>query len=72
MPKAKEWAKAICQVGPLAVRAVKEAMIRGTSMPLEEGLRLELALEASLMSTQDCAEGGKAFVEKRKPNFKAR
>lgn len=69
---AKEWAQAICQAGPLAVRAAKEAMIRGCSMTLEEGLRLENSLVAYLMGTEDFAEGTKAFVEKRKPVYKAK
>ena len=72
MPKAKEWAEAICRPGPLAVRAAKEAMIRGTSMSLEEGLRLEKALFGYLLGTEDHAEGSKAFTEKRKPDFKAK
>ncbi len=29
MSKAKEWAENICRAAPLAVRAAKEAMIRG-------------------------------------------
>jgi enoyl-CoA hydratase/carnithine racemase len=69
---AREWAEAICQAGPLAVRAAKEAMIRGCSMTLEEGLRLENALVAYLMGTEDFAEGTTAFVEKRKPVYKAK
>jgi len=72
MTTAKEWAEVICQVGPLAVRAAKEAMIRGSSLTLEDGLRLENALEAYLMSTKDFTEGTTAFVEKRKPDFKAK
>ena len=72
MPAAREMAEAICKAGPLAVRAAKEAMIRGCGMPLEEGLKLENALEAYALSTEDFAEGTKAFVEKRKPEFKAR
>lgn len=72
MPKAKEWAEALCRPGPLAVRAAKEAMVRGTSMPLDEGLKLESALFAYLQSTEDFIEGTKAFTEKRKPNFKAK
>ena len=72
MPTAKEWAEVICQAGPLAVRAAKEAMIRGSSLTLEDGLRLENALEAYLMSTEDYTEGTTAFVEKRKPDFKAK
>ena len=72
MTTAKEWAEVICQAGPLAVRAAKEAMIRGSSLTLEDGLRLENALEAYLMSTEDFTEGTTAFVEKRKPDFKAK
>jgi len=72
MTTAREWAEIICQAGPLAVRAAKEAMIRGSSLTLEDGLRLENALEAYLMSTEDFTEGTTAFVEKRKPDFKAK
>jgi len=72
MPTAREWAEAICQAGPLAVRAAKEAMIRGSSLTLEDGLSLESALEAYLMSTEDYTEGTTAFGEKRKPDFKAK
>jgi enoyl-CoA hydratase/carnithine racemase len=69
---AKEWAQAICKAAPLAVRAAKEAMLRGSAMTIEEGLRLENALVASVMATEDFTEGTTAFVEKRKPNYKAK
>ena len=69
---AKEYAEAICQVAPLGARAAKEAMIRGTSVSLEEGLRLENMLMMSLMNTEDYREGTRAFTEKRKANFKAK
>ncbi len=72
MATAKEWAGAICKAGPLAVRAAKEAMIRGSAMTLEEGLRLENSLVASVMSTEDFDEGTRAFIEKRKPDYKAK
>lgn len=72
MSTAKEWADAICRPGPLAVRAAKEAMVRGASMPLEEGLRLENTLFFRLFGTEDYIEGTNAFVERRKPNFKAK
>ena len=72
MPTAREWAETICQAGPLAVRAAKEAMIRGYSMTLEEGLRLENALIAYTFGTEDFIEGVKAFAEKRKPVYKAK
>jgi len=72
MPTAKEWAEALCRPGPLAVRAAKQAMVRGTSIPLEEGLKLELALFAYLQSTEDYIEGTTAFLEKRSPDYKAK
>ena len=72
VPTAMAWAETICQAGPLAVRAAKEAMIRGSSLPLEEGLRLENSLEAYVTRTQDFAEGVGAFLEKRKPDYKAK
>ena len=72
MSTAREWADIICQAGPLAVRAAKEAMARGCSMSLEEGLRLESSLFAYLLQTEDFAEGAAAFAEKRKPTYKAK
>jgi len=72
MPTAVQWAQTLCERGPLAVRAAKEAVIRGLTMPLADGLRLEAFLSATLRQTEDAVEGPKAFAEKRKPEFKAR
>jgi len=72
MPTAREYAETICQVAPLAVRAAKEAMIRGYSMTLEEGLRLENSLIGYTFGTEDFTEGVTAFTEKRKPDYKAK
>lgn len=72
MPTARRWAQTLCERGPLAVRAAKEAVIRGLSLPLADGLRLEAFLSGTLRGTEDAIEGPKAFAEKRKPAFKAR
>jgi enoyl-CoA hydratase/carnithine racemase len=72
LPTARQWAQTICELGPLAVRAAKESILRGLSMPLEDGLRLEALLSGSLRGTEDAIEGPKAFAEKRKPLFNAR
>jgi E-phenylitaconyl-CoA hydratase len=69
---AKEWADVLCNSAPLAVRAAKEAMIKGSSLPLDQGLDLEDALETYLKGTEDYFEGIKAFTEKRKPFYRAR
>jgi enoyl-CoA hydratase/carnithine racemase len=72
MDTAREWAGTICQAGPLAVRAAKEAMIRGASMPLNDGIVLERALLSYVLGSEDFVEGTTAFAEKRKAEFKAR
>jgi len=72
MPTAMKMAEAILQNGPLAGRAAKEAIIRGLSMTLEEGLRLESVLQSYLLTTEDAIEGPRAFAEKRKPQYKAK
>jgi enoyl-CoA hydratase/carnithine racemase len=72
MPTARRWAETLCERGPLAVRAAKEAVIRGLSLPLADGLRLEAFLSGTLRGTEDAVEGPTAFAEKRKPVFKAR
>ena len=72
MPIAKQWAEIICQAGPLGVRAAKEAMIKGYSMTLEEGLQLEIELSNYVRNTEDFVEGARAFTEKRPPVYKAK
>lgn len=72
MSEAKKMADVLCEPGPLAVRAAKQAMYQGTSVGLQEGLQIEAMLEDFCLSTEDFEEGTKAFVEKRKPSFKAK
>jgi len=72
MNAAMDWASKICELGPLAVRAAKKAVVKGSSLPLEEGLRLEEELFGLLRETEDAKEGPKSFVEKRKPEFKGK
>ena len=70
--RAQKWAEDLCQVSPLALRAAKEAIIRGYSMPLDEGIKLEGVLFNYLLGTEDFKEGRDAFLNKRKPDFKAK
>jgi enoyl-CoA hydratase/carnithine racemase len=72
MHTAKELAENICEAGPLAVRTAKEAMIKGMSLGLEEGLRLESTLAPAVVFSEDFEEGITAFAEKRKPKFKGK
>jgi E-phenylitaconyl-CoA hydratase len=72
MPTAMETAQTIGERGPLAVRAIKKAVLRGLEMPLREGLLLEQYLAEPLRQSEDAKEGIRAFIEKRKPEFKGK
>ncbi len=72
LPTAEAWAQRLCEIPPLAARAAKEAMIHGREMTLEDGLRLEQRLADFLLTTEDCEEARKAFLEKRKPVLKGK
>ena len=54
---------------PAAIAFAKEAAIDGLSSDLRGGLRLEKALFALLMGTEDRKEAAAAFAEKRDPHF---
>ncbi len=70
--EAEAVAARISERGPLAVRLAKEAVARGIDMPLEQALRFETDLTIILQTTEDRDEGVRAFLEKRKPDFKGR
>ena len=58
--------------GPIALRYAKEAVRRGLEQPLDQALRFETDLTVILQTTEDRAEGVRAFLEKREPKFKGR
>lgn len=62
----------ISKLSPLSIRACLKAVTEGLDLPLEEGLKLETELFASLFATEDAREGLSAFLEKRPPVFKGR
>jgi enoyl-CoA hydratase/carnithine racemase len=68
LQKALEWAKAILECAPIAIRASKEAVYSSLDKPtLEEAVRTMYPIHSSLSQTKDYIEGPKAFAEKRKP-----
>jgi len=72
LPAAEGIAKKIIANAPLAVKYTMEAIERGVEMPQEEGLFLEATLFGLSCATEDMREGTKAFLEKRKADFKGR
>ncbi|MCP3991275.1 MAG: crotonase/enoyl-CoA hydratase family protein [Actinomycetia bacterium] len=70
--RAREVAKAVAQGAPIALAKAKEAVIRSSGVPLDEAFRIENECAREVMATEDAREGPKAFMEKRKPEFKGR
>lgn len=71
LAESKKLAEKIAANAPLAVRFAKKAVNRGLQMSLHDALMVEAALFGELFETQDAKEGVAAFLEKRKPGFKA-
>jgi enoyl-CoA hydratase len=72
LPAAEALAKKIIANAPVAVKYAMEAIERGMEMPQEEGLFLEASLFGLSCATEDMREGTKAFLEKRKANFRGK
>jgi enoyl-CoA hydratase/carnithine racemase len=72
MKEARQLAEIIAAKSPLALRYLKEAVIKGMDLTLEQGLRLEADLYFLLHTTDDRTEGITAFREKRRPEFKGK
>jgi enoyl-CoA hydratase/carnithine racemase len=69
LAEARRTAEIIASRGPIATRLGKEAIWRGLPQPLDQALRFETDLTLLLQTTKDRAEGVRAFLEKRPPNF---
>lgn len=67
-----EIANRIAEKSPIALRLAKEAIKIASRSNLDEGLRREVDLFALCFSSEDKDEGVKAFLEKRKPEFKGK
>ncbi len=65
-------ASRIAEKSPIALRMAKDAIKSAARMNLREGLDRERDLFALTFSSEDKAEGVRAFLEKRKADFKGR
>ncbi len=70
MTEAEKLLRTILSRGPLAVRYALEAVNKGLDMSLPEAVAFEGNLISVLFSSDDRTEGCRAFLEKRKPEFK--
>jgi enoyl-CoA hydratase len=71
--EAEKLASLIASRGPVAEKYAKEAVNKGLDLTLGQGLRLEADLSILLLTSEDRAEGLKAFFEdKRTPKFEVK
>ena len=70
MDEAMKVAETIAALSLPSVMAGKESVNAAQESSLAEGLRFERRIFHSLFATEDQKEGMKAFVEKRKPEWK--
>ena len=72
LQEAIKLGKEIAERSPMAVRLGKEAVLKAFDSPLSEGLDFERKVFYMLFATEDQKEGMKAFVEKRKAEYKGK
>jgi len=69
MEEAVRIAEKLAALPRLAMQASKMLINRSMELDLASGLELEARTFGALATSHDLAEGTKAFMEKRKPNF---
>lgn len=69
---ATSWATELAQRAPLSLAATKQAMRQAMHLSLADAMALEASLQTACVRSEDAAEGTRAFMEKRKPDFKGR
>jgi enoyl-CoA hydratase len=72
MEETMKTAGQIAKQAPLAVRFIKESVNKAVDYSLYEGMQYERKNFYLLFASEDQKEGMKAFIEKRRPNFKGR
>jgi len=70
IPTCLNTAKSIEQNGPVAIKLALEAIRIGVDLPLDKGLELEARQFGLACASEDSDEGIRAFLEKRKADFK--
>jgi crotonobetainyl-CoA hydratase len=69
---AKAWADKVQAGSPLAVQAAKDAALSRLGWPLEVALATRFEPIEAYATSEDVAEGRKAFAERRPPNWASR
>ncbi len=66
------WTDDLLRSAPLAVRAIKEAVLRSVDLPLEAAFSTSYEWEQRRMASHDAVEGPAAFAQRREPVWQGR
>ncbi|WP_422769594.1 enoyl-CoA-hydratase DpgD [Plantactinospora sp. WMMC1484] len=66
------WVGDLLTCAPLAVRAVKQAVLTSLDLSVEQAFATRYPCEEIRMHSEDAREGPRAFAEKRSPRWQAR
>jgi enoyl-CoA hydratase len=72
LEEAKRVAREIAAKGPVSVRLAKESIDKAFDAPLSVGLEFERRAFYLARASEDASEGLRAFLEKRRPDWKGR
>jgi enoyl-CoA hydratase len=70
--EAKTLAARVAEQPPIAVRLAKELVLQAFELPLSGGIEAERRGFALALASEDAGEGLRAFLEKRKPDYRDR
>ncbi len=69
LAEAEKVARRVCELSPMAVQGMKEAMVRASNLDYTAVDQITDVVQARVMNSEDRKEGGRAFVEKRAANW---
>ena len=72
LAECEKTARTIAAKAPIAIRYCIEAVNCGLDSTLEEGMEFEAGVFGLAFSTEDYKEGTRAFLDKRKAEFKGK
>jgi enoyl-CoA hydratase/carnithine racemase len=70
MPAANRMAERLLECSPIALRAIKETVVKSLDLTLKDALRARFGIDP--LTSEDAKEGIAAFAEKRKPVWRGK